>query len=200
VEYDDVALERKRQEVIGIAIDAIRQAGFPDVEAAERAVAAFARLTPPQKPEFKIQLITMQSLAQEAESVKPGNLFLNWRKLVDVIPDAVIAGAGATAAPTWLLPLIGLYVWRAIWRGASETLSRDEATVIMALWKYRTSENNTIDEDEGFRRTNKVRATQGLQPLDRTIFREAVIKLVRMGCIEMSDGNLWLREWVRVTY
>lgn len=200
MEYDNDALEEKRQQLIEAASEAIQEWGLDDNRLAETAVAAFARLTPPQKPENYIQLITLNPLTQQAQSIKPGNLLLNWRKLIDIVPDTAIAAAGASAAPPWLLPFIALYIWNKIWCGAKEKLSQEDAVIIMSLWKHRASDTNTIDEAEGFRTANATRVAHGLTKLQRSTYDEAVTKLLRMGCIEMKDGKMWLREWVRVKY
>jgi hypothetical protein len=78
----------------------------------------------------------MGSLTSGA-SRKPGNIVMNWRKLIDVTPDVTIAAAGATGGPAWLLPFIGLYIWNKLWCGAKVEFSKSEAIVILALWKNR---------------------------------------------------------------
>jgi hypothetical protein len=199
MEYDVLALTQKRDEVLNLAREAREETVAFDTDAAAAVLGAFVELTPPEKPEYVFHLITMNSFAQDAESRKPGNLFLNWRKLIDIVPDTTIAAAGATAAPAWLLPFIALYVWNKLWCGAKETLTKDEATIIMALWKHRSGKS-TIGEDEGFTRTNEVRLRQGLRTLRRNIYDQAIDRLLRMHCIEMNEGVIWLREWVRITY
>jgi hypothetical protein len=145
-------------------------------------------------------MITLGSFGDEGgTSRKPGNIFLNWRKLMDIVPDATIAAAGAMTSPAWLLPLIGLYVWNKLWRGAEEELTNVEACTICALWKNKDSRNR-ISEDDGFTATNTLRAHHGLPQLTRVEYNKASNRLLAMDCIELSNGIIWLREWVRVSY
>jgi hypothetical protein len=152
------------------------------------------------EPEPVIELVTVySSRSPRGRSRKPGNILLNWRKLIDVVPDATLAGVGATANPQWTIPLVGLYIWNKFWRGAEEELSDVEATVILALWKGRNSENK-IGEDEGFVKTNEFRSTSSLPTLSRDDYTAAINRLLIMKCIEISDGIIWLREWVNIRY
>ena len=120
-------------------------------------------------------------------------------KLMDLVPDVTIAAVGAATSPPWLLPFIGLYVWNKLWCSSREELSETEATIIYALWKHRNGEDK-ISEDEGFDRTNATRETTGLQRLNRREFDLSVNRLVQMECIEIEEGIIWLREWVRIEY
>lgn len=203
---DDLdALNCKKQEIADFAERIAASKGAASASLAQSAVEAFSLLTAPEKPEVLMHLITVSMLnapdgrGPTGRSRKLGNLVLNWRKLIDIVPDAAIAAAGATAAPAWLLPLIGLYVWNKLWRGSEEELTEVEATTILSLWKYRNEENK-IAEDDGFTKTNLVRASFGLQSLSGAEYRRSIDRLLEMECVEMSDGVIWLREWVRKTY
>jgi hypothetical protein len=200
MEFDNEALETKRKEIEGFARQAISRFSWAQSSTADSAVQAFARLTPPTKPEMVIHMITMQSFGRGGgRSQKPGNIYLNWRKLIDVAPDVTIAAAGALASPYWLLPLIGLYIWNKLWRGAEEELSEVEATTIYALWKNRNGDNK-ISEDDGYARTNSIRNQQGMPALSRSEYSAAISRLLQMECIEIEEGMIWLREWVRIAY
>jgi len=51
-------------------------------------------------------MITLRSFGDEGgTSRKPGNIFLNWRKLMDIVPDAAIATAGYNKAINRLLAM-----------------------------------------------------------------------------------------------
>lgn len=199
MEYDYDAQKLKLAEIAAIANTALATINCTDSNIADSAVTAFARLTPPAKPEMLIELITLSSMTKRGESRKLGNVYLNWKKLCDLVPDVTIAAAGAAAAPAWLLPFIGLYVWNKLWCGAKEELTVDEATVILALWKNRDGRNKISDE-LGFEKTNAIRGHLEMPPLNRTAYELAISRLLRMECIEMSDGVIWMREWVKINY
>lgn len=193
-------LEAKKDEINEFASGVLRRLGSTQVDLAQTAVKAFARLTSPVEPEPVIKMITLGDFGDEGgTSRKPGNIFLNWRKLMDIVPDATIAGAGAIASPTWLLPLIALYVWNKLWRGAEEELTNVEACIMYALWKNKDGRSK-ITEEDGFAKTNALRTQHALPELANTEYNKAINQLLKMGCIEMSSGVIWLREWVRVSY
>ncbi len=193
-------LQAKKEELTELASEVLNRLGDPRLDLADKAVEAFTRLTPPVEPEPVVKMITLGSFGDEGgTSRKPGNIFLNWRKLMDIVPDATIAAAGAMTSPAWLLPLIGLYVWNKLWRGAEEDLTNVEACIIYALWKSKDGRNR-ISEADGFAVTNALRAHCALPQLTPAEYNKAINRLLAMGCIEMNNGIIWLREWVRVSY
>ena len=203
MEYDEDAARAKRAQLLAdAALGPVGQM-LPE-DARRRLVDAFARVTPPEEPEITIGLITISSLydAPKASSRKTGNVVLNWRKLLDIVPDVSLAGLGAATlpvAPQVAVALAGLYIWNKVWRGAIEELSDVEAVTILALWEHKNGRNK-ISEQEGFAKTNEVRGRYALPPLTSNQYTFAVNRLVSLGCIELVDGIIWLREWVRKKY
>lgn len=200
VSFDKKALETKALELTFVAKLAVEQHSPSGDVVAAATMGAFAELSPPTEPELLAQLIVLSVARQpRAESRKPGNIYLNWRKLVDIVPDGVLAAAGAATGPSWLIPFAGLYIWNKVRRGSEEQLTDIEATVVLGLWKSRDA-NNKVSEDVGFARTNSVRRDYALPELSRFSYEEALTRLAKMQCLELKDGQIWLREWIRVSY
>lgn len=200
---DHEAADAKRESLKTAA--ALAKAASPGLDDArlDAILNIFAQVTPPEEPRLVIGLITVASFhSATARSQKPGNILLNWRKLIDIVPDIALAGVGAATLPinpVWTLPLAALYVWNKVWRGATEEFSNAEATTILALWKSRNAQNR-ISEAEGFRKTNQLRTAVELPPLSQLEFSQCIDHLVKLDCIELEDGIIWLREWIRVKY
>lgn len=204
MEFDERAAAEKRWAIREAAADARHSVKDISDEELDLVVKAFSQVTPPEEPELTLELITISSLytSPKARSRKPGNILLNWRKLVDIVPDVSLAGLGAATLPigaAWSSVLAGLYVWNKIWRGAVEELTDAEAVTILALWKHRNGENK-ISEEAGFNKTNELRANYSLPPLTMGQFASVIDRLKDMRCIELDDGIVWLREWIRVKY
>lgn len=203
MEYDEDAARAKRAQLVAhAALGLVGEMLSEDARC--RLVDAFARVTPPEVPEITIGLVTITSLydSPKASSRKPGNVLLNWRKLLDVVPDVTLAGLGAATlpvAPQVAAALAGLYIWNKVWRGTVEELSDVEAVTILALWEHKNDENK-IPEQEGFTRTNEVRSRYALPPLTEKQYVFAVNRLVSLNCVEIEEGIIWLREWVRKSY
>lgn len=203
MEYDEDAARAKRAQLLADA--ALGPVGQLLPESVRHwLVDAFARVTPPEEPKVTIGLITISSLygAPKASSRKPGNVLLNWRKLLDIVPDVSLAGLGAATlpvAPQIAVALAGLYIWNKVWRGAVEEFSDVEAVTILALWEHR-NDKNKISEPDGFVKTNEVRGRYALPPLTSNQYASAINRLVSLGCIELEGGVIWLREWVQKQY
>ena len=168
MEYDeDAALAKQNQLLSDAALGPVGAILTEKVRL--RLVNAFARVTPPEAPDFTIGLITINSLhaSPKARSRKAGNVVLNWRKLFELVPDVSLAGLGAATLPVppqIAIALAGLYIWNKVWRGAVEEFSDIEAVTILALWKHR-DDKDKIPEPAGFERVNELRATYPLPPL-----------------------------------
>ncbi len=156
-------------------------------------LSAFARVSEPEG-HYHSRLITLHSRGGGV-SRKPGNIILNWRRLFDVVPDSAMAATYPASTP-FLRGLIGLYVWNKVWRGSEEELSDVEASVIETLW-LRHGKDREVPGDVAFDSVNDARRSCELSVLTRGNFERAVDCLVAMRCLELKDGNIWLREWVR---
>ena len=134
-----------------------------------------------------------------ARSTKAGNILLNWRKLIDLVPDTVTSGYTAIVSPPLLLPLIGLQICSKVRKASVVSLTEVEASVILALWKSRDG-HDRIDESVGYQKTSALRHQLGLRPLTRDQYMAANDKLSKMNCIEIQSGVIWLKETVTTTY
>lgn len=47
-------------------------------------------------------------------SIKPGNIILNWRKLLIDGAESVLTIMGAASIP-WMIPLAGIVVWNSVY-------------------------------------------------------------------------------------
>jgi len=203
MEYDkDAAFAKRKQLLNDSARDPV--GAILSEEVRLRLVDAFARITPPEAPDFTIGLITINSLfdSPKARSRKPGNLVLNWRKLLDIVPDISLAGLGAASlpvAPQIAIVIVGLYIWNKVWRGTVEEFSDIEAVTMLALWKHR-NDKCKIAEPEGYKHVAELMADYALTPLTRVQYASAINRLVQLDCIELDNGIIWLREYIQVRY
>ena len=104
--YDEGALEAKKKELTALAEQAVGEHTTDKSPVADLVVQAFAELSPPENLTIYVHLIVLSMAEQPAaESRKAGNIYLNWKKLIDIVPDAALAAAGAASGPSWLIPL-----------------------------------------------------------------------------------------------
>ena len=78
MEYDDKVVDRKRAELVQMAISALPSTLPQREQIAEKIIASYTRITPPSSGPFVIQMLTMDSMGRGGgSSHKPGNIFLN---------------------------------------------------------------------------------------------------------------------------
>lgn len=158
---------------------------------------AFARIRDPEvRADISIHtdLLTLGPAGFAGVSVKPGNIRLNWRRLFEKTPELVLAGAGVTQV--WLIPFAALCLWNLVRSLATVRLSPDHGTVMYALWHHDVS-TRRFEEEAARGIVNAFRAAHELPPLGVIPFGELVSDLARLGCVEITDGRLWLREWTQ---
>lgn len=200
MEYDNDALDKKRSELCGLVRDKIPSSSPDPDQLVESLMNNYIQLTPPTEQDHTMSCIRLSSSFSEGgSSRKPGNICLNMKKLMEIVPDVTIATVGAATAPFWLLPLIALYVWNRLWCGSEERLSENEASVIYSLWKHRNKENK-ISVNDGFKHTNSTRRNANISSLKKDEYNNAINRLVQIGCIELSDSIIWMKECVNIKY
>lgn len=124
---------------------------------------------------------------------RPDRILLSWRKLMPVLPDIVLDSADANSAHVWLIVFMALVIWSRLAAAAPEGVSADDATTLLALWRYRNA-TDEISENDGFARTNAVRAEVRLPPLARLDYAGVVERLARLRCLSLSTGMIQLRD------
>jgi len=191
------ALLAKRQEIETIARQAATISGG-GLKMAGAVVDAFVDLTLPSRTDAENDLID-GFRAEPPEARKPGTIVLSWRKLTDVVTDIVIAAAEANTQHLWVVVFVGLTIWSKLQATATESLTADEATAMLALWKYRRT-TDEIREDDGFTKTNAVRAELGLPALAREKFGDVLACLLQLGCVDLKDGVIRLHDAIRLPY
>jgi hypothetical protein len=193
---DNDALNAKRTELIETTVKLLPAR---DSNLAERIVDSFCRLTPPEDPPIVMTYTTLRSGGYHGgESRKPGNLWLNWRKLFGELGDVVLNTVGAMATP-WLIPFAALSLWNKLWAHATITLSREQAAALFAMW-HRCNDDHRILRSLAYDETVALFTVFQWPALDLATFNGLLGELESIDCIEVSPERIWLREWVKTTY
>ncbi len=133
----------------------------------------------------------------DGSSIKPGNIWLNWKQVLIEGSESILSIAGAVAVP-WLVPLAGLVVCNRIWSVLHIKITERHAAVIWTMWLKRDKGNSITDDavldtvNIELSKFNRIKMSQD----ELTIILK---DLEGMKCIEKTEGNKWrLRELVRV--
>jgi hypothetical protein len=160
----------------------------------------FAEIEPPVE-EYFIQLITLQtdSGVGGGNTIKPGNIFLSWKKLFLDGVEHYLTIAGAIATP-YLIPLAALIVWNKVWALRKVEISENHAIVLSALWDIR-NDKNIVDQPDRLQLVNNHFTKFTKKQLSLEEYNSIIDDLYKLKTVEYNkDGSLWLREWVKKSY
>ncbi len=158
---------------------------------------SFARIKDPSiqgNLSTNVEVLRPDDSGTGAVSIKPGNIRLNWRKLFEKIPELVLTGAGVTQV--WLIPFAALYLWNLVWSLSKIEITPAQAMTMYALWSDGRP-SRRFPETEALEIVNAFRTKDGHNTLTSSEFALVVNDLVALDCIELEDGEIWLREWVQ---
>jgi hypothetical protein len=193
---DNEAMDRKRSELVG---EVAKMLDPRDAKVAERVVDHFCRMSPPMDPPRLMHMITLdQGGRGGGHSRKPGNLALNWKRLRGDFGDLVLTAAGVVAAP-WLIPFAALSIWNKFWTHATIDLTKEQGASLCAMW-HRCDNDHRISRSAALAETNQLFQVFKWPPLSDDSFSDILRDLERLQCIEVTDEEIWLREWVQTTY
>lgn len=161
----------------------------------------FISILPPLEEPPMMQFLTMDSLRnyKDGSSIKPGNILLNIRKLIEAIPEVVSIGAGMVCDNLVVTICGALSLWLKLRDIATINISKEQAFVIVALWRNCDS-NHKISLDDGFVASNNLLGQYGEPEITSLKYNMIIDSLVKIECIELTEENIWLREWISKKY
>ncbi len=168
----------------------------------------YIKITPPSciylmpPPETGVMFnITLDSLKNfnSGRSIKPGNIRLNIKKLINALPDAVSLGIGMSSENPIVVVCGALILLLKLKDVATISISKEQAFVIVALWKACNSENKILLND-GFTATNELLKQYGEPQITIKKYNNLIDSLSEMRCIELSEETILLREQISKDY
>jgi hypothetical protein len=163
-------------------------------------VSNFCAITPPEVDETMYMLTLSAAGRHGGSTTKPGNLLLNFRKLVAAVGAGGLTLAGILGP--WTGILAALVLWDLLYSQLKVNLSEREAAVLLAMWKN-CDLNNQIEQEAIFRTVNETLTRNGRHMLSEEELSDSLKTLEKMSCIQRVasiENRWWLRESVRVPY
>lgn len=153
------------------------------------------------KEDFMMHCLRIDALNSynSGESIKPGNIFLNIRKLINTIPNIIGFGVSATYDITILKVCSVLNLWINMRNIMTVKINKEQAIVIIALWKNCNYEHK-IELVNGHICTNNLMQVLGEDNISWKKYNLIIDQLVQIHCIELEEGIIWLREWISKKY
>lgn len=158
-------------------------------------------ITPPEEEPPRIEFLTFDSLKnyKSGQSIKPGNIFLNMKKLIDSIPTVITT----TISISYDIPILKVCSLLALWKNFREVLtveiSREQAVVLIALWKD-CDNNHQLNVSDGFNSVNTLYKMLDESEINSTIYNRILDQLVSLHCISITSDKIWLCEWISKKY
>lgn len=129
-------------------------------------------------------------------TIKPGNIVLNLRKLIDSIPTITALSVSMAVDIPILRVCSALSLWKEIRDVMTVEITRMQSIVIIALWKFRDHTNH-IHLDYGYDRVNYFCETIGEEKLSWDDYNKIVDELLKLQCIDICEEVIWLRESIK---
>ena len=162
----------------------------------------FISISPPLEKPPVMQFLTMDSLRNytDGKSIKPGNILLNMRKLIESLPEVVTIGAGMVCDNNNTVAICGaLSLWLKLRDIATINISKEQAFVIVALWRN-CDFDHKISLDDGFLSTNNLLKQYGEPDFTSLKYNIIIDSLIKIKCIELTEEIIWLRERISKNY
>lgn len=202
VEIMQDVFDNKKAELIGVIEE---KAGNSEIEADklfdEFINNGYIKITPPKKEKPMMYFMTFDQLSnyQKGQSVKPGNIVMNIKKLIASISDITAMAVSVYYDIPILKVCSALSIWQKLMDIMTVEIDRKQAVVIIALWKNCNS-NHKINIDHGYECVNFLYKELEETEISWSDYNKVIDQLIKLKCIEIIDEVIWLREWVSKEY
>lgn len=161
-------------------------------------------ISAPMEEELIMEYININSrnFHNGGTSRKAGNITLNFGIGLDLFIDISLI---LVNLPDNILDkkvkyyFILLHLCREFYSKATITITTDQAIALCVLWENRDS-NRKISENVGYNKINEKRKELSLSPISNIEYKNIIDDLIKNKNIELTDGVIWLREWVKIKY
>jgi len=158
-------------------------------------------MTPPEQEPPVMHMLVMSSLSdyKRGTSIKPGNIKINMKKLIDTLPESVEAGVALAMDIPILKVCAALHIWKMARNVMSVEITKEQAVVIMSLWKN-ADERHIISLEKGWDCANRMCRQTSNKEFTQERYTTILEELERIDSIKVNEDGIWLCEWVAQRY
>lgn len=158
-------------------------------------------ITPPQEEPPTMYMITMNSLRNfnKGQSIKPGNIKLNIRLLIDSLPGITAAGVGIVLNIPILKICAALNIWKMLRDITTVKITKEQAITIVALWQN-CDIHQRITLEKGFNCFSSLYKQIETSECSWEQYIKVINELEKLNSLKLDDNGIWLCEWVSKSY
>ena len=158
-------------------------------------------ITPPQQEPPMMQMLVVDSLHNynKGESIKPGNIKLNIRHLIECLPDLTEAAVGIATDIPILKVCAALNIWKMLRAVTTVEITKEQAIVVVALWDN-CNQQQRITLEKGFECFRSLYENIETSNCTWEQYIKLISDLEKIGSLELDNNGIWLCEWVSKRY
>lgn len=158
-------------------------------------------VTSPQQEPPRLCYITVDSFNDyhHGNTIKPGNIRINIKILIDKIPE-IIADSVSIISDIDILKICAVIsIWKMLRDISTIELKKEQAIVIVALWK-KCNRKHMVSLEDGYRNANMLCKQIDENEFTWEQYISIIEELEKIECIELNNDGIWLCEWVSRKY
>lgn len=158
-------------------------------------------ITPPQQEPPMMHMMVVDSLHNynKGESIKPGNIKLNIRHLIEFLPDLTAATVGIAMDIPILKVCAALNIWKMLRAVTTVEITKEQAIVVVALWDN-CNQQQRITLEKGFECFRSLYENIETSNCTWEQYIKLISDLEKIGSLELDSNGIWLREWISKRY
>lgn len=158
-------------------------------------------ITAPQEESPMMQMLTIDSLKDfnTGKSIKPGNIKLNIRHLLESMPEITTSIVEIATDIPILKVCAALNIWKIIRDIISVEITKEQAIAIIALWEN-CNHQHRITLEDGFDCFKTLYTNIEKSECTWEQYLKIINDLEKIDSIELDENEIWLREWVSKRY
>lgn len=158
-------------------------------------------ITPPQQEPPTMHLIIMNSSSSydNVQSIKPGNIKFNIRRVIEFLPDITASAVGIAMDIPILKICAALNIWKMLRNITTIEITKEQAMAIITLWGN-CNQQHRITLEKGYDCFRTLYKNVEASECTWEQYMRVISDLEKIDSLKLDDEGIWLCEWVSKQY